>query len=90
MVEINPYCDTPDTLGFLRTFSVDIDPAELIWHRDHQDRTITVIEGNEWRIQMDNCFPRLLNKGDSFQIPSGEYHRLIAGKKDLKLLIIEK
>ena len=36
---MNPYIDNDD----IRTFSKSVDQIELIWHRDRQDRQITII-----------------------------------------------
>ena len=50
---MNPYIDNDD----IRTFSESVDEMELIWHRDREDRKITIIEGRDWKLQMDNELP---------------------------------
>jgi hypothetical protein len=51
--EINPYLDKDN----IRTFSKDVDPMELVWHQDDEDRTIEILEGKGWCIQRDNMLP---------------------------------
>ena len=74
---------------FERTFHVHVMDTELVWHRDHNHRSITVTEGTGWQFQLDNQLPRLLNVSDSFEVPAGMYHRLIKGDSDLRLQICE-
>ena len=73
--------------GNLRTFSKDVDPAELIWHQDKEDRTIVVIEGEGWAIQKDNQLPLELTEGDHIFIREGEVHRVHKGTTDLRIKI---
>ena len=40
---MNPYSNK----GNIRTFSKDVDPMELVWHQDKEDRHIEVIEVKE-------------------------------------------
>ena len=74
---------------FERTFSSHVMDTELVWHRDHNTRSITVVEGSGWQFQLDNQLPHVLNVGDQFQIQAGVYHRLIKGDSNLKLRICE-
>ena len=67
----------------VRGFSSNVKRSELVWHRDMQDRVITVLEGNGWYFQKDNQLPFLLKEGDKITIKAKEYHRLIKGKSDL-------
>ena len=46
----NPYTDRGDE----RIFSEDVEDAELIWHRDKYNREITILEGVDWQLQLDN------------------------------------
>jgi quercetin dioxygenase-like cupin family protein len=85
-----PYAHTQlSHTEFVRTFDVNVAPHELVWHRDHNTRSITVVEGEGWRFQFDNQLPRELKVGDQFQVCAGVYHRLIKGDTDLKLQIVE-
>jgi len=73
--------------GNLRTFSKDVDPKELVWHQDKEDRTIVVIEGEGWSIQKDNQLPLELAEGDHIFIRKGEVHRVHKGTTDLRIKI---
>lgn len=67
--------------GEIRTFSQDIDPDELKWHRDREDRVVTPVGENDWMFQRDNSLPEPMNH--EIRIPSGEWHRVIKGTTDL-------
>ena len=73
--------------GNIRTFSKDVDPMELVWHQDSEDRDIEVLEGKGWGLQMDNELPFELVKGDRIFITEGQVHRILKGKTDLKIKI---
>lgn len=66
------------------------DNVELNWHCNHLNRRITIGSGEGWSIQLDQGLPRLINHGDIFEIPAGEYYRLIAGNEDLELMVFER
>ena len=81
-----PYIDLEVTDKYIiREFDENIDPIELMWHRDLEDRTIEAIGETDWKIQLDNCLPTSL-KGRIF-IKRHEWHRVIKGKDTLKLKI---
>jgi len=73
--------------GNIRTFSKDVDPMELVWHQDKEDRTIVVIDGEGWAIQKDNQLPLELTEGDHIFIREGEVHRVHKGTTDLRIKI---
>jgi quercetin dioxygenase-like cupin family protein len=83
--EINPYLDKDN----IRTFSKDVDPMELVWHQDKEDRHIEILEGKGWSIQMDNQLPLDVRKGDRISITEGRIHRVLKGETDLKIKINE-
>jgi len=78
-----PYIDNSN----IRTFSKDINPKDLIWHMDDEDRNIEVLEGKGWKFQRDNELPLDLKEGISIFIPRHQVHRVIKGKTDLKIQI---
>ena len=82
---MNPYTDNDD----IRTFSESVDEMELIWHRDREDRKITILEGDNWQLQMDNELPVSLDVGKTYFIPKLIYHRVLKGTTDLKIRIEE-
>jgi len=69
----------------IREFSENIDPIELMWHRDLENRTLEIIGKTDWKIQLDNKLPTSLN--ESIFIPKYEWHRVIKGNGTLKLKI---
>ena len=82
----NPYTDRGDE----RIFSEDVEDAELIWHRDKYNREITILEGIDWQLQLDNELPVTLERGRIYKIPAMQYHRVIKGKGNLKIKIWEE
>jgi quercetin dioxygenase-like cupin family protein len=87
----NPYTNTPITQTLvIREFSSEVDPMELIWHQDKEDRTIEILEGEGWQLQRDNELPLVLQEGDSIFIPMGQIHRVIKGNTNLKIQITKQ
>ena len=85
-----PYQDTKiseDTK--IRIFDENIDPIELMWHRDLLPRKVTILEGKGWFYQQEDQLPQQLNPGDKIFIPALEWHRIIKGNTNLKLQIEE-
>lgn len=72
----------------IRTFSDNIDEADLQWHWDEEDRIIYPIEENDWMFQFDNELPTRINK--QIHIPKGTIHRVIKGKTLLKIKIVKQ
>ena len=68
---------------FLREFNKNIDSEELIWHMDREDRYVTVKSGKNWRLQMDNELPVVLEVKKVYFIPKFTYHRIIKGSTKL-------
>lgn len=83
---VKPYNDFEN----VRVFSKDVDEMDLIWHRDHNDRKILVVEGNAWQLQKDNEEPVILEHGEMYAIKAMEYHRIIKGYDDLVIKIYEQ
>ena len=73
--------------GVIREFDLSREDVEYVWHRDHDDREIEILEGEGWQFQIQDCLPWLLKKGMVFRIQKSEYHRLIKGATPLKLRI---
>ena len=87
---VNPYEQKNLNNGvFLRTFSKDVLSEELIWHRDHNDRIVEVLEGENWEIQFENKLPQTLKVGEEYVIPAYTYHRIKRGTTDLVVRIQE-
>jgi hypothetical protein len=83
---MNPYTDIEVTDTYIvREFNENIDPIELMWHRDNEDRTLEILGETNWRIQLDNKLPILLES--HIFIRKHEWHRVIKGTGTLKLKI---
>lgn len=81
-----PYRDLEITNKYIiREFREDIDPIELMWHRDDEDRTIEILGDTDWSIQLDNQLPTSLN--ERIFIKRHEWHRVVKGTGTLKLKI---
>ncbi len=72
-----------------RLFRPDVESGELFWHQDEYDRVVTIMSGNGWKFQKDDELPIELKEGDTIFIPNHQYHRLLKGKDNLVLRIIE-
>jgi hypothetical protein len=66
----------------IRGFTNRIDPEELKWHFDEEDRIIELVEETDWLFQFDDDLPFRIEK-IPIHIPKGKYHRVIPGEKDL-------
>ena len=89
-IQMIPYTDIEITDKYIiREFNENIDPIELIWHRDLEDRTVEVLEGEGWKFQFDEQIPFPLHPGTIIEIPKLVVHRIIKGKTDLKIKILE-
>lgn len=71
--------------GEYRTF--DGDPSDFVWHRDLEDREISLIYDTDWKIQLDNELPKTLLKGETVLVPKNLFHRLIKGTGSLVLKV---
>ena len=84
--KVRPYRDLEITDKYIiREFSENIDPIELKWHRDIEDRLVEIIGETDWMIQLENKLPTSMNQ--PIFIPKHEWHRVIKGTGTLKLKI---
>ena len=72
-----------------RLFKGDVNERELLWHQDEWDREILVLGGKDWKIQLDDELPIDLIEGKRIQIKNHKFHRVIKGKGNLIIRIIE-
>ena len=75
---------------YLREFADSVSRDELVWHRDREDRIITLVEGNNWKLQLDNQLPIMLEQGKKYFIPKESWHRIIKGDTSLKFIVEKK
>ena len=87
---MTPYTDIEVTDKYIiREFNENIDPIELMWHRDLENRTVEILEGDGWKFQKENKLPVELKEGVRIFIPALEWHRVIKGNTNLKIKIYE-
>ena len=84
-----PYRDLETTDQYtIREFGPNIDPIELMWHRDNEDRVVEVLEcGKGWGFQFDDGLPFDLEPNTSIFILRHDWHRVVKGKGVLLLKI---
>ena len=86
---MNPYKDLEVTdFYIIREFSENIDPIELLWHRDNEDRIVEIQGETNWKFQLEDNLPTSINK--PIFIPRGMYHRVIKGTGILTIKIFKK
>ena len=79
---MTPYTDLEATDSWIiREFTENIDPIELMWHRDDENRIVEAITETDWMIQLDNILP--INITERIEIPKHAWHRLIKGTGNL-------
>jgi hypothetical protein len=84
-----PYTDIEVTDKYIiREFNENIDPIELLWHRDDESRTIEILGETNWKVQLDNQLPTSLNQ--PIFIKRHQWHRVIKGDGNLKLKIYKQ
>lgn len=76
-----------DEGSIIRTFGEDIDPIELQWHRDDEDRVVVAVDETDWLIQLEDKLPQVLTT--PLFIERGQWHRLIKGSRELKVKIVK-
>jgi len=85
---VRPYTDIEVTDKYIiREFNENIDPIELMWHRDNESRTLEIIGETDWKIQLDNSLPILLE--NHIFIPKHAWHRVIKGTGTLRVKIMK-
>jgi hypothetical protein len=83
---MTPYKDVfEDGQVVIRRFDESIDPEELKWHRDREDRTIEPLGDTDWKFQADGQLPILIK--DRIFIPKGSWHRIVKGSGSVDLKI---
>jgi hypothetical protein len=86
LVAEKPYSEILTSDSIIRKFSQDIDPIELMWHRDLKNRSVKLVSGSGWKIQLENNLPIEFTE---ILIPKLAWHRVIKGTDDLVVEIKE-
>ena len=86
---MKPYKDLKTTEEYIiREFDENIDPIELMWHRDDEDRLVEIVKhGQGWKFQFEDELPWDLEPKMSFVILKHKWHRIIKGKENLLVKI---
>ena len=72
----------------IRVFDPSVSWDRLKWHRDEQDRTISILSGAAgWHFQQDDLLPVELKDGAELSMTRGQWHRLISVKPLAPLII---
>jgi len=84
-----PYKDLEKTDKYIiREFDENIDPIELMWHRDDEQRLVEIIDpGQGWKFQFEDELPWDLEPKMSIFILRHKWHRVIKGTGTLRLKI---
>lgn len=83
-----PYSDIAICDNYvIRVFDEGIDPIELKWHRDNEDRVVEVLNDTDWFFQYDDELPIPLKENVSLKIARHNWHRVIKGTGNLRLKI---
>lgn len=90
VVEHKPYTEIVKGNTRVRVLSERTETHELVWHRDRKNRIVEILQSDGWKFQHDNELPFTLKKGDVIEIQKESYHRVIKGKGDLVIKIIEQ
>lgn len=85
---MRPYKDVLTDEAVIREFDESIDPVELMWHRDNEDRVVSPVNKTDWKFQIENELPKEI-QGEIF-IPRGVWHRIIKGTGSVKVKIIKQ
>lgn len=84
---MRPYKEIQTQTCLYRKFTQDISEDELVWHRDQNDREVSIMDTTDWMFQFENELPFTLK--DTLFIPKETYHRLIKGTGTLNVQIQE-
>ncbi len=69
----------------IRIFDQDIEPDELKWHWDDEDRVIYSVNETDWMFQFDNQLPEKID--NRIKISKGVWHRIIKGTGNLEIIV---
>jgi hypothetical protein len=87
---MNPYRENIAENGAKRrSFSKELHEAELVWHRDREDRLVYPTHDTDWMFQFENELPRYMSPDEAIFIPKNTFHRVIKGNGDLQVDIFE-
>ena len=74
----------------IREFRGDVPSEELEWHMDRRDRTVSVLSGAGWKLQLESGLPFHMKPGSQYKIPRESWHRILKGSDNLVIMIREE
>ena len=80
-----PFTELKEQDYYIREFSQEVPEEELVWHRDREDRIVEPLHTTDWKLQLDDELPVIIDK--PIFIKRENFHRLIKGTKNLKIRI---
>jgi len=79
--------DTNEYIEVIRTFSINSDNKEFVWHLDKENRLIKIIESDNWFFQFENELPFKLINNNEFLINKNTWHRIINNNSTKNLIV---
>jgi len=80
-----PFTELKEQDYYIREFSQEVPEEELVWHRDREDRIVEPLHTTDWKIQIDDELPAIIDK--PIFIKRDIFHRLIKGTDNLKIKV---
>jgi hypothetical protein len=80
-----PFTELKEQDYYIREFSQEVPEEELVWHRDREDRIVEPLHTTDWKIQIDDELPVVIDK--AIFIKRDIFHRLIKGTDSLKIKV---
>lgn len=91
VVDSRPYLERRlNENTIIREFRRDVSSEELEWHMDRRDRTVSVLSGEGWQLQLESGLPFHMKPGSQYRIPRKSWHRILKGPSNLVIMIQEE
>jgi oxalate decarboxylase/phosphoglucose isomerase-like protein (cupin superfamily) len=74
----------------IREFDKKLGSKELIWHRDKEDRVISLIKGSGWYLQIENELPKEITANKTYNINKNVWHRIINKNGNNLVILLRK
>ena len=85
-----PYCEMDVGCCKMRVYVEDVEEETLRWHKDRVNAHFKVVGGKDWMLQLEHEKPVVLEIGKSYYIPKEVMHRIIKGKYNLIIEVVEE
>jgi hypothetical protein len=80
-----PFTELKEQDYYIREFPQEVPEEELVWHRDREDRIVEPLHTTDWKLQIDDELPVIIDK--PIFIKRDIFHRLIKGTDNLKIKV---